>query len=98
MLDQEWIPSLPVCEKIKQCPVPTKPTSGSVSTNGHEEGSKAYFVCHKGFLLNGTKGRTCVDGAWDGEFPNCQQLSCPKPPPLEYGSYIIFPVIISSTR
>ena len=87
-LDKEWIPSLPVCEKIKQCPVPTKPTNGSVSTNGHEEGSKAYFVCHKGFLLNGTKERTCVDGTWDGEFPNCQQLSCPKPPPSEYGSYI----------
>ena len=87
-LDQEWIPSLPVCEKIKQCPVPTKPNNGSVSTNGQEEGSKAYFACHKGFLLKGTKERTCVNGAWDGEFPNCQLLSCPKPPALEYGSYI----------
>ena len=87
-LDQEWIPSLPVCEKIKQCHVPTKPTNGSVSTNGHGEGSKAYFVCQKGFLLNGTKEQTCIDGTWDGEFPNCQLLSCPKPPALEYGSYI----------
>ena len=86
-LDQEWIPSLPVCKKIKQCPVLTKPTNGEVSTSGLGEGSKAYYVCHKGFLLNGPKERTCVDEAWDGMVPNCQPLSCPSPPPIDHGSY-----------
>ena len=87
-LDQKWIPSLPVCKKIKQCPVLTKPTNGEVSTSGLGEGSKAYYVCHKGFLLNGPKERTCVDEAWDGMVPNCQPLSCPSPPPIDHGSYL----------
>ena len=87
-LDQKWIPSLPVCKKIKQCPVLTKPTNGEVSTSGLGEGSKAYYVCHKGFLLNGPKERICVDEAWDGMVPNCQPLSCPSPPPIDHGSYL----------
>ncbi|XP_078357676.1 uncharacterized protein LOC144642570 [Oculina patagonica] len=87
-LDQEWIPSLPACLKIKQCPVLTKPSNGEVSANGHKEGSKAYYVCHKGFLLTGPKERTCVDEAWDGTVPNCQPLSCPRPPTVDHGSYL----------
>ena len=87
-LDQEWIPSLPVCKRIKQCPVLIKPTNGDVSTSELGEGSKAYYVCHKGFLLNGPKERTCVDEAWDGTVPNCQPLSCPSPPPIDHGSYL----------
>ena len=86
-LDEEWIPSLPVCKRIKRCPVLTKPSNGEISTNGREEGSKAYYVCHKGFVLNGPKERTCVDEAWDGTVPNCQPLSCPTPPPVGHGSY-----------
>ena len=87
-LDQEWIPSLPVCKKIKQCPVPTKPSNGEVSTNGHVEGSKAYYVCHKGFRLEGPKERTCINEVWDGKGPNCEPLSCPETPTVCYGSYI----------
>ena len=87
-LDQEWIPSLPVCKKIKQCPVLTKPSNGDVSSNGHDEGSKAYYVCHKGFLLDGPKERNCVDENWDGTIPDCQPLSCPRPPSVDYGSYL----------
>jgi len=86
-LDQEWIPSLPVCKRIKQCPFLTKPTNGEISTNGRDEGSKAYFVCHKGFVLNGSRERTCVDESWDGSDPNCLPLSCPSPPPINNGSY-----------
>ena len=87
-LDNEWIPSLPVCKKIKRCPVLTKPSDGEVSTNGHKEGSTANYVCHKGFLLNGNKERTCVDEDWDGTAPHCQPLSCPRPPTDENGSYL----------
>ena len=87
-LDNEWIPSLPVCKKIKRCPVLTKPSNGEVSTNGHKEGSTANYVCHKGFLLNGNKERTCVDEDWDGTAPHCQPLSCPRPPTDENGSYL----------
>jgi len=87
-LDQEWIPALPVCKKIKQCPVLTKPSNGEVSSDGHHEGSKAYYVCHKGFELNGPKERICVDEAWDGTVPNCQPLNCPRPPTVDNGSYL----------
>ena len=87
-LDQEWIPALPVCKKIKQCPVLTKPSNGEVSSDGHHEGSKAYYVCHKGFELNGPKERICVDEAWDGTVPNCQPLNCPRAPTVDNGSYL----------
>ena len=87
-LDQEWIPALPVCKKIKQCPVLTKPINGEVSGDGHHEGSKAYYVCHKGFELNGPKERICVDEAWDGTVPNCQLLNCPRAPTVDNGSYL----------
>lgn len=87
-LDQEWIPALPVCKKIKQCPVLTKPSNGEVSSDGHHEGSKAYYVCHKGFGLNGPKERICVDEAWDGTVPNCQPLNCPRAPTVDNGSYL----------
>ena len=86
-LDHEWIPSLPVCKKIKKCPVLSNPSNGEVSINGHDEGSKADYVCHKGFVLNGPKERTCVDEAWSGMVPNCQPLSCPTPPTVDNGSY-----------
>lgn len=86
-LDHEWIPSLPVCKKIKKCPVLYNPSNGEVSVKGHDEGSKAHYVCHKGFVLNGPKERTCVDEAWSGIVPNCQPLSCPTPPTVDNGSY-----------
>ena len=49
-LDGQWIPSLPTCSRIKRCPALSKPYNGDVFTNGREEGSKASYVCHKGFL------------------------------------------------
>ena len=87
-LDHEWIPSLPICKRKKECRVLTKPPNGEVSSNGNHEGSKAYYICHKGFLLNGRKARTCVDETWDGNIPNCLPINCPKPAYVHYGSYI----------
>ena len=87
-LDQEWVPSLPVCKKIKRCPVIAQPSNGEVSIKGQVEGSKAHYVCHKGFFLKGPQVRTCVTESWDGTVPSCHPLRCPSPPPIDNGSYL----------
>ena len=65
-----------------------KPSNGEVSTNGRVEGSKASYVCKKGFLLQGAKERTCVNESWDGTNPSCQALHCPRPPPIDNGQFL----------
>lgn len=78
-LDGQWIPPLPTCSRIKQCPALRKPFNGYVFTNGREEGSKAWYVCSKGFLLQGPKELTCVGEIWDGRTSRvwCKPLRCP---------------------
>ncbi|XP_068680311.1 uncharacterized protein [Montipora foliosa] len=84
-LDRDWIPSLPTCSRIQLCPRLTNPSNGKVSTTGREEGSKALYVCNKGFRLQGPMERTCVHQSWDGSNPSCQALHCPRPPPVDNG-------------
>ena len=86
-LDDKWIPSLPVCLKTKMCPVLMKPSHGEVSTDGRNEGSKAIYVCHQGYKLNGARERQCLNEAWDGRAPSCQPLNCPRPPNVNNGQY-----------
>ncbi|CAB3988828.1 iron-regulated -like [Paramuricea clavata] len=77
-IDEEWIPSLPTCNRIQQCSTPKKPTNGEVSAAVLDEGSKAHYVCHKGYRLSGPKERTCVHEFWSGTDPACQPLNCPR--------------------
>jgi Ca2+-binding RTX toxin-like protein len=78
-IDKEWIPSLPTCNKIQQCSTPMKPTNGEVSAAELDQGSKAHYVCHKGYRLSGPKERTCIYREfWSGTDPDCQPLNCPR--------------------
>ena len=86
-LDRDWIPSLPTCSRIQRCPRLTKPSNGKVSTTGREEGSKALYVCNKGFRLQGPMERTCRHGSWDGTSPSCQALHCPRAPRVDNGEF-----------
>lgn len=88
-LDGQWIPPLPNCSRIKQCPALRKPFNGYVFTNGRVEGSKAWYVCSKGFLLQGPKERICVGEIWDGLTSRvwCQPLRCPGLPRVDNGVF-----------
>lgn len=88
-LDGQWIPPLPTCSRIKQCPALRKPFNGYVFTNGRVEGSKAWYVCSKGFLLEGLKERTCVGEIWDGRTSRvrCKPLRCPGLPRVDNGVF-----------
>lgn len=77
-LDNQWIPSLPTCLRIRRCPSLSEPSNGEVSSDGRIEGSKALYVCKKGFLLQGPRERTCIGDSWDGTNPRCQPLHCPR--------------------
>ena len=84
-LDGQWVRPIPTCSRIKRCPSLSNPPNGKVSLNSRREGSKASYVCKKGFLLQGPKERTCVDESWDSTNPTCQALHCPRPPPVDNG-------------
>ena len=86
-LDMNWIPSVPTCSRIRRCPRPTKPSNGDVSVNGREQGSKALFICNKGYRLQGSMELTCNGESWGGQSPSCQPLHCPRPPPIENGHF-----------
>jgi hypothetical protein len=75
----------------KKCPLPEKPVNGLVSSTGLEEGSKAYYVCHKGYVLSGMKERKCVNQSWEGSVPNCLERHCTKLPIKKNGQYVTFP-------
>jgi hypothetical protein len=90
-LDGEWVPPIPLCVMTKKCPFPEKPVNGLVSSTGLEEGSKAYYVCHKRYILSGMKERKCVNQSWEGSVPNCLERHCTKLPMRKNGQYVTFP-------
>ena len=87
-LDKIWVPSLPVCIKVKLCSSPRKPENGKVSMTGLTKGSKAHYTYHKGYRLSGRRERTCNGRFWDGRRPRCQPLYCPIPKYVENGVYV----------
>ena len=89
-LDKIWIPLLPVCRRtrMRPCTFPSKPADGEVSITGLNFGSKAHYICHKGYRLNGRKERNCNGRFWGGRRPSCQPLHCPAPQYGEKGTYI----------
>ena len=94
-LDTIWVPSLFKCESIRNelCLFLKKPTYGEVSLTGLSFGSKAHYVCHKGYCLDGEKERTCKGRVWGGTRPRCQPLRCPAPRYGKNGEYVPCPHI-----
>lgn len=55
------------------------------------DGSRIYYMCHKGFTLVGESVRTCLHGQWTGSTPICQEgqfpLGCVQPKKIDHGDY-----------
>ena len=48
------------------------PENGLIRLPGTTLGSRAMYVCNRGFMLKGSAFRTCqVNGEWSGETPTC---------------------------
>ncbi|KAG7158260.1 Sushi, von Willebrand factor type A, EGF and pentraxin domain-containing protein 1-like 3 [Homarus americanus] len=63
------------------CGVPRVPQDGSIQENGEGPGAQVTITCNLGFkLYRGYSERTClVYGAWSGDEPECQRISCSFP-------------------
>lgn len=54
------------------------PDNGQIRLTGTTLGSRAMYICNKGFMLEGDALRTCQEnGEWSGEDPICMRKSVP---------------------
>ena len=52
------------------------PDNGQIRLTGTSLGSRAMYICNKGFLIEGDAFRTCQgSGEWSGEDPTCIRKS-----------------------
>ena len=68
------------------------PDNGVVSFKSTTPGSIATYSCFLGYVLVGTRKRTCnSDGQWSGSTPVCrgQVLSCPSLPAIMNGQLLV---------
>ncbi|RWR99473.1 P-selectin-like isoform X1, partial [Dinothrombium tinctorium] len=80
----QWSSSPPSCIQLS-CPPITNPTNGEMkgdcSPGSHN--STCSFSCNSCYSLVGQNSLTCENGAWNGEPPKCELVSCRKlTPPL----------------
>ena len=54
------------------CNQPLRPGHSLVSGNDRRHGSKVTYNCNNGYSLVGSKTRTCNDGRWSGNVPECK--------------------------
>ncbi|RWR98882.1 P-selectin-like isoform X1, partial [Dinothrombium tinctorium] len=78
--DGKWTSPQPTCAPIK-CPSLITPISGSMTGTCSGEissGQICSFSCNSCYNLVGLKSLTCENGAWNGEPPKCELVSCSK--------------------
>ncbi|XP_008426204.1 sushi, von Willebrand factor type A, EGF and pentraxin domain-containing protein 1 isoform X1 [Poecilia reticulata] len=80
-----WIGGVPSCRPV-ECSIPKQIASGKVVYTKLQYGHSATYSCHRGFRLRGPETLKCLaDGEWDSEPPECTQISCTLPQPIENG-------------
>ncbi|XP_048039857.1 sushi, von Willebrand factor type A, EGF and pentraxin domain-containing protein 1 isoform X2 [Megalobrama amblycephala] len=76
---QQWSDDAPRCLPIS-CGNPGGIANGEVVGKSFHVKMLIHYECHKGFVLEGVKTRTCqVDGKWDNKAPTCRAVSCGRP-------------------
>ena len=62
-----------ICCVVIDCGSPDKPSNGIVIGNDFTFGATVEYECTKGFVLVGSKTRTCQDnGVWSRDTPFCK--------------------------
>ncbi|CAN8010379.1 unnamed protein product, partial [Ixodes pacificus] len=93
-----WSGSDPVCEK-KKCQTLGAPFHGSIkcSTEAFDFETVCEFECQRGYVLIGSRKRSCLSIAlWDGLPTLCRPVSCP--PLLAPANGIFSPAHCSETK
>lgn len=76
---QQWSDDAPRCLPIS-CGNPGGIANGEVIGKSFHVKMLIHYECHKGFVLEGVKTRTCqVDGKWDNKAPTCRAVYCGRP-------------------
>ncbi|XP_074641309.1 sushi, von Willebrand factor type A, EGF and pentraxin domain-containing protein 1-like [Tubulanus polymorphus] len=85
--NRKWSGQESIC-KVKRCSVLEAPRHGRVvcTSSNREFQSSCQFSCHNGYVLFGSRKRTCLAIAmWDGILARCRAVRCRKLLPLENG-------------
>ncbi|KAL9989269.1 hypothetical protein ACROYT_G003802 [Oculina patagonica] len=81
-----WSGSLTQCSAVDCGPL-SVPMNGSSSGDSTVFPNHVQFDCDPGFILNGSKTRTCqANGTWSGFQALCSAVDCGRPQPLQNGS------------
>ncbi|XP_074621721.1 CUB and sushi domain-containing protein 3-like isoform X3 [Acropora palmata] len=79
---QRWNTGIPECKA--SCQWPGRIDNGREVRHSYKHGDTVQYVCNKGYILDGKRDLTCVDGAWSSRRPACR-ASCRRPEPPRNG-------------
>ncbi|XP_064394225.1 uncharacterized protein LOC135341566 isoform X3 [Halichondria panicea] len=72
-----WSGTQPQCIVV-DCGVLPAPRNGQVEMSGTSVADKASYSCNSGFMLMGSRMRSCLDnGQWSETAPTCETTFCP---------------------
>ena len=54
------------------CQWPGRIDNGRKVGHSYKHGDTVQYVCNKGYILDGKRDLTCVDGAWSSRRPACR--------------------------
>ncbi|CAB4068107.1 unnamed protein product [Lepeophtheirus salmonis] len=81
----KWMPDAPKCVETT-CNELKAPLNGSMIITHNHVGGRATFKCDYGFDVKGDNDIRCLSsGSWSSWTPNCLQIDCGKPLPVENG-------------
>ncbi|XP_056124585.1 sushi, von Willebrand factor type A, EGF and pentraxin domain-containing protein 1 isoform X2 [Rhinichthys klamathensis goyatoka] len=80
-----WIGGVPVCHPVK-CAAPKEIPNGAVRYSRLQFSQSVTYSCQRGYRLQGPETLTCLEnGQWHQEAPNCVQIYCSPPKPIDNG-------------
>ncbi|XP_054906238.1 sushi, von Willebrand factor type A, EGF and pentraxin domain-containing protein 1-like isoform X2 [Poeciliopsis prolifica] len=84
--DGNWTKPDIICRKKDCGHLEAQPHMLYDTSQGTLFGAAVYVSCVKGFWLNGSRVKHCVDTGWFGT-ANCEVVTCPKPTRVENGRH-----------